>query len=339
MNLKIVLETKKVLRKALFYGRWSPGMKSAMRNAYKSLSLNYHCVKNGLKMESGDGWTSFARGRKKIIIEGNFEALHAAKFFDRFFSAPALSENKDLLDMRKPVKLDGFLIKTTCGMILEGIVIDDYNRHYQLKEGDVVFDCGSFHGVYALYASRKVGKTGMVFAFEPDEKNLAVLCENLERNNAANVRIVKKGVWNSQGRLSFIEGNDATSSVVFSNDVPKGAVSIEVTSIPDFFASQKLSRLDFVKMDIEGAEIEVIGGCVDFLKKHDVNFAAASYHLRDGQETYHALEPMFRSAGYECVTEITGTITTYAWANFRKNLPEVGNPAGFTTKRPGGKGK
>ncbi len=313
MGLKMMLEAKKALRKLLLYGMWTPGMKSAMKKTAESLSLNYHCLKNGLKMERNQGSVSFSKGNRKVIIPDDFEAQHAAKFFDIFFSAPALSENGDLLDMRGPVKIDGFSIKTTCGMVLESISIGSYNKHYQLKEGDVVFDCGSFHGVYALYASRKVGKTGTVYAFEPDEKNLAVLLGNLKANGATNVKIVKKGMWNKPGRLSFIQGNEATSSVVFSNQVPPGAVSIEVTTIPEFFKSQGLQKLDFVKMDIEAAEIEVIEGAVDFMKTQPINFAIASYHLRDGQETYHVVEKLLQSAGYGYVTEYTGTITTYAW--------------------------
>ena len=66
-------------------------------------------------------------------------------------------------------------------------------------------------------------------------------------------------------------------------------------------------------MDIEAAEIEVIEGAVDFMKTQPINFAIASYHLRDGQETYHAVEKLLQLAGYGYATEFTETITTYAW--------------------------
>jgi len=59
-----------------------------------------------------------------------------------------------------------------------------------------------------------------------------------------------------------------------------------------------LERLDFVKKDIEGVEIEALEGSLSLLSSHKPRFAIASYHLRDGRRTAETLEQMFRSAGY-----------------------------------------
>jgi hypothetical protein len=81
--------------------------------------------------------------------------------------------------------------------------IKGYEMYRKLQEGDIVVDAGAFTGDYTIYAARKVGPNGLVIAFEPDEKNRAILQKNIEHDKLNNVIILPKGLWNENGTLSI----------------------------------------------------------------------------------------------------------------------------------------
>jgi arsenate reductase-like glutaredoxin family protein len=65
-------------------------------------------------------------------------------------------------------------------------------------------------------------------------------------------------------------------------------------------------------MDIEGAEIEVLEGAKDFLRNKNIHFAIASYHHRNGEQTYKTLEKIFAEIGYQAETGFHRHLTTWA---------------------------
>lgn len=310
-------QAKKILRKVLLFDRWG-GLRSHYHAANAEIKCRIALAKGGIKEEKTISSLVFSKGARRVILPLSTprgEQLHAIRNFERLFSGCGIVPKENAIDFCGIISLGGFAVRTTIGMALEfSGMVPEYNRHYAIKEGDVVFDCGAFHGLYALLISKAAGKTGRIYCFEPDSGNREILAENLKANGIENAIIVPKGLWKSSGTVSFHSGDGATSAVEFSeNAAAGGSGSIEVVSIPDFITAQALPRLDFVKMDIEGAEIEVVEGCLEYLKSHSVNFAIASYHLRNGEETFRPLETLFKSAGYAAKTEISGTITTYAW--------------------------
>ena len=323
MGLTTILNAKKVARKLLLYNYWPGNIKHGFKDVRDDLLFRLTAVQNGLGVNFDSGKAVFSKNKRRIIVPAEIlsrkdQALSLAMNFDRIFSIPDLQYSDNTVDFTKEIALMGYRVKTNYGMALELEGIKNYNRYYALKEGDVVFDCGAFHGIYALLISSKVGKSGRIFCFEPDEKNAEILAQNIKRNGIRNVVLVKKGIWKSEGKVSFLPGHGEVSSIVLDGHGKSGALTVDAVSIPGFVRQRNISRLDFVKMDIEGAELEAIEGCLDLLKTHRVNFGIASYHLRNGQETYHSLGPLFEKAGYGHATEITDTITTYAWSKGAK---------------------
>ncbi len=318
MKLLTILRIKKLLRKALLYSLWPHGMRRVLKGIRDDIWCRWKLHRKGITIYEDEGLVFVGKDGKKIIV-GNEVATSKEQIslllssFEKVFCISGLRFEDRTIDFTREISLGGFLVKTTFVMALEYDIMRYYNRYYALKEGDIVFDCGAFHGIYALMASKLVGETGRVFCFEPDNENAKMLEANILRNGIRNVSIVRKGVWSLGGGLPFNFRGAATSCVDFRMVSRGGGAGIEVVSIPEFFRENGLETIDFVKMDIEGAEIEVIEGCREFLRSHGVMFAIASYHLRDGQETYRKLERLFGDIGYGFVTEVTETITTYAW--------------------------
>ncbi|WP_445454826.1 FkbM family methyltransferase [Flavobacterium sp. 25HG05S-40] len=96
-------------------------------------------------------------------------------------------------------------------------------------------------------------------------------------------------------------------------------VKKQAVTLDSWAEKLQLPRLDFIKMDIEGAEIEALDGCVTVIQKYKPNFAIASYHIVNGQPTYIKVEEFFKKINYpfKTVTFRGKEIITFAGSNIK----------------------
>lgn len=138
--------------------------------------------------------------------------------------------------------------------------IEGYMKYYTLKNGDFVIDAGAFHGYFAVYAAKIVGESGKVICFEPDKNSFRILSKNIRLNKLKNVILINKGLWNKNITIGFKSCGES-SAICLSN---KSSEKIEVVKLDDELKKLNIKKVDFIKMDIEGAEIEALLGS----KKH-----------------------------------------------------------------------
>lgn len=161
--------------------------------------------------------------------------------------------------------------------------IEPYWRAYEPKIGELHLDIGAQIGSYALLAAT-CGAT--VFAFEPDSNNRRFLKRNLKGNNV-NVKVVDSGVWNKSEILKF-RSHDALSSIEGVGMIPSSLPAInriKVDTIDNIVKRLGIKKIDVIKMDIEGAEIEAIEGASNTILKDRPILLIEAYHLREGQPT------------------------------------------------------
>lgn len=225
-------------------------------------------------------------------------------------------EGKQIADLRGEAQ---YLVTQTGDRIwLDDVVrlhelVEGYEGRGGPTEGQVVFDGGAFRGEFSLVASRRVGPRGRVIAFEPDAKNRAALERSLRENDIQNVTICPCGLWRETTTLEFAAHGDTGSCVATLDRRPAPSLNVRVPMLGWADAVAQFGAPDFVKMDIEGAEIEVIESAGPWLESHAVRFAIASYHRREGEPTWKQLEPMFRAHGYMAETGYPQHVTTWAW--------------------------
>jgi FkbM family methyltransferase len=126
-----------------------------------------------------------------------------------------------------------------------------------IKKGDSVVDVGANVGYYTLLFSNLVGPSGKVYAFEPDPINFDHLKKNIELNKATNIIAEQKAVSSHSGIVKlFLHGTDNVSHTIV-KDVYKGSKCIDVESVilHEYFDG---INIDFVKIDAEGADDEII---------------------------------------------------------------------------------
>lgn len=166
--------------------------------------------------------------------------------------------------------LDGFK-----GVLFPPDVIAGYTQHWDIQPGDTVFDCGAYRGDFLVYAAKRAGPSGHVIALEPDEANADYLEQVVAVNDVDNVDIMRKGVWNEPGTVSFDAGNGCESTVSAS-----GEKTVDVTTLNRL--AETYGRPDVIKMDIEGSELSAFEAADEALAGGDVRVACASYHYVDG---------------------------------------------------------
>ena len=171
---------------------------------------------------------------------------------------------------------------------------DYYQHFYKVKKGDVVIDAGANCGHLSIFFSKSVGAGGQIYAFEPDKFNIERIQKNISLNVGlpANIKIEDLLLWNENTLVDFFEAGTVGSSAVWIPDAEK-CVKKQAVTIDDWVLKNNIDKIDFIKMDIEGAELEAIYGCEAVIKKYAPNFAIASYHMVDGQPTYIELERFF----------------------------------------------
>jgi len=138
-----------------------------------------------------------------------------------------------------------------------------------LHPGMIFYDIGANIGFFSLLAARLVGKEGRVVAFEADPEIAARLREHAARNEFGWITVEEKAVW-SEPRTVFFARTDPTTSPDrgLGHVVPAGtADTIEVTaiSLDNYTETQPLP--DFLKCDVEGAEVAVFRGASRLLKE------------------------------------------------------------------------
>ena len=137
-----------------------------------------------------------------------------------------------------------------------------------LRPGMVFVDIGAHIGYYTVIASGLVGSTGKVFAFEPDPRNFELLRSNVAENHCRNVVIDQKAIAASTSRLLLYAssgnfGDHRTYEPPGETHQVRGtrrsAVAVDAPSLDDYFARNP-TRIDFLKMDIQGSECDAFNG-------------------------------------------------------------------------------
>lgn len=143
------------------------------------------------------------------------------------------------------------------------------------KKGEMVIDAGGFQGGTAIWFADQVGQMGKVYSFEPLPGNFQKMQQNIHRNNLeGQIETVNQGLWNNCTDL-LITNKDSIS--VCSPD--HGDLEIKVITLDSYVQTNCLERVDFIKMDIEGAELPALKGARQTIVKFKPKLAISVYHL------------------------------------------------------------
>ena len=190
--------------------------------------------------------------------------------------------------------------------------IDQYQAFHRVSTGEIVIEGGTFWGIFTITLALQVGPQGRVLAFEPDSISFNRTTANLKLNgNPLHVEVLPQGLWNFEGEISFCERGALGSSAFW--DGPGGErVEIKTITLDRAVLDRKFPRVDYIKLNIEGAEIKALEGADETIRRFKPHFAISSDHYLDGnvargERTCSTVERILNAYGYEVETVTFGT--------------------------------
>ena len=144
-----------------------------------------------------------------------------------------------------------------------------------LSDNEVFVDVGAYLGEtteeYIQIIKKKKINFKKIFVLEPDKSNVKIVKNNLQ--GIKNIEIIEKGAWSSKKTLSFCLKESPNSSIQ-----ANGNVTIDVDTIDNILGKEKAT---FIKMDIEGSELEALKGTVNQIKDNKPKLAICIYHKKE----------------------------------------------------------
>ena len=153
-----------------------------------------------------------------------------------------------------------------------------------VQQGSVVLDLGAHIGLFSTIAGKLVGSNGKVFAIEPAPSTWNVLTNTISINDFENIVVpVNQAMGKEVGTITFYvsenEVDNSNSLVSYKKDRKINGIEVSVNTIDNFVNENKLLKVDFIKIDVEGAEYDALRGGVNVFRTLRPNFILAIHPL------------------------------------------------------------
>jgi len=238
----------------------------------------------------GDG-DAFVRLKDDYVFYGPKPVAKEKKFYSLFLSGG--TKNQLPFDCYQ-VAID-IVIRYKEGNLKWGGPAKE--AYYKVKEGDVIAEMGAFRGYYTLYLTKQVGTEGRIVAIEPIPDNVRYLKKNISENHLKNVSIVPKGVWNKDEEKVFQrKSTDFQSGSIDMSYDDSDAQKIEVNTLDTILKDQHIQQVDFMLIQLNGAEYEALEGLTSLAPK---NLSIAARYDKEGRDIAKEIQLLLEERGYE----------------------------------------
>lgn len=226
------------------------------------------------------------RGEQYSLIDFSTPRLHSIKGFSDFpVMSPSLTEPFE--------------------------TIQQYLDFAELAPGGTVLDLGAYSALTSIAFSKAVGPSGRVLALEPDPVNFMTSQKNIANNQIINrldnICLMSAAISDKSGILQFSSEGAMGSSLTSIVGRHRGTtLNVECITLHDLAEKHELEQIEFIKMDVEGAELATILSSGEFLKKFRPRLMIEP-HIVDGQLTSEPIIAFLTELGYACtVIDQTG---------------------------------
>ena len=185
-----------------------------------------------------------------------------------------------------------------------------------VRAGDVVIEAGANIGSHTIWLSKQVGEAGSVYAFEPARHTFQLLCANLIANECLNVRALQQAVGSTVCELDFPLLDPRQAWNFGGASMKKNWTPVTERVRATSMDAMPLQRIDFMKADVEGFEIEFLKGASATIAEHRpvVYLEINTADIRD--ETVR----FFERLGYSCFYYITPMFSPENWLSDAQDI-------------------
>jgi len=150
--------------------------------------------------------------------------------------------------------------KSDAVAFLENFILEANTSHeiFQIQRNDIVVDIGAHVGYFTLFAAKRASE-GKVIAFEPSNNSFSLLEKNIKINNYKNVILEEIAIAKIKGKqILYLDKENEISNTIYKQKESLSKKEINTITLQDIFEKHRLEKIDFLKMDCEGAEYEII---------------------------------------------------------------------------------
>jgi FkbM family methyltransferase len=195
------------------------------------------------------------------------------------------------------------------------LFINEIYKFNSANPSPYILDCGAHIGMSILYF-KTLYPQAKIIAFEPDEHNYNLLKDNTSNWNFENVVLVNKAIWVENGEVLFNEANDMSSNIVEKTSTVEGKVKrIPSVRLKDYL----IEKVDFLKIDIEGAEYSVLKDIEDSLSNVELMFLEYHGNFEQNNELVEIFE-ILQKNGFSFYIKEEGNIYDQPFYEAKQNL-------------------
>lgn len=146
-----------------------------------------------------------------------------------------------------------------------------------VEKNDIVIDAGISEWIDpTVDFAKTVGARGLVLGFEPEPECFKSSTEQIQKLGISNIKIYPYGLWDKQDILRISQSGRSSSLVWQPEDCSQ--IDCQLVALDEFAKENDIKKVDFIKMDIEGAEEEALIGCTELIKANKPKLSICVYH-------------------------------------------------------------
>ena len=161
--------------------------------------------------------------------------------------------------------------------------VNNPNKKFEIKKNDIVIDIGAHIGYFTIYAANSANE-GTVYSIEPYKESFEILEKNLKLNNLTNVKSFHAAISKVTEQITlYIDKKNQIGNSIFKTDETIESEKVESFNLKDFVKTNKIEKIDFLKIDCEGAEFEIL---LNFDKELMKKINKISAEVHENSNTY-----------------------------------------------------
>lgn len=202
--------------------------------------------------------------------------------------------------LRNGLKIYGLSSSALSVVVDEIFLLNKYNpEHLKIRKGDIVVDIGANIGAFSLMAAHF--GASKVFSYEPEINTFKMMKKNIEINHLRNIYIRNLALSDKNTkRKLFLRDEDGKNSL-FKNSYEKGSKNFKIVksiNLENIFTNEKITKIDFLKIDCEGAEGLIIKSTPSYIWKQ-IDKISMEYHDMFSPMSHEEIISLLKKSGYE----------------------------------------
>jgi FkbM family methyltransferase len=191
---------------------------------------------------------------------------------------------------------------------------DEIIDHFNTKQGDIVVDVGAHMGKYTIIASKRVGANGKVIAIEAHPGNYEMLNRNIKLNGLTNVTTLNYAVYSKESKIKLYMPGEKSNHTIYNTLISSRAtdeekfVEVNADTLDSLLQQGGITHaeVNWIKIDVEGAEFEVLKGAHDIMSNsNNITFLIEIHNLEDGKNLYRPIMDLMEKHNFKVEFENT----------------------------------